>query len=237
MKRVDLMSIPALISAMRKSFREYAKYFAIPVIAAVITVGCGKTILTNDENGGEPQTIEVDESEDVTFCSCFDVENMDKTIPFINGFLASLPNSLNDEQKLQALTTWLNSCSCITDATIVCASCIKTLPLQSEIAISFEENGITKSFILDISMSNPLKAIHYHEGIAPNMNKVLMLKVDYTTNTFLGGKELVFFANSDSFSITNEYQPPGDFGYLKLYYEEINELLFMAPFIGWAAVK
>jgi hypothetical protein len=53
MKRVDLMSIPALISAMRKSFREYAKYFAIPVIAAVITVGCGKTILTNDENGDD----------------------------------------------------------------------------------------------------------------------------------------------------------------------------------------
>ena len=136
------------------------------------------------------------------FCLQVNEANIDQTIPIINEFLENLSNDLNDEQKLQALETWLNSCPCITDATIVCVSCIKTLPLQSEIAISFEENGITKNFILDISMSNPLKAMQYHGGMAPK-NKVLMLTVDYTTNTFMGGKELVFFSNSDSFTITN----------------------------------
>ena len=62
--------------------------------------------------------------------------------------------------------------------------------------------------------------------------KVLMLTVDYTTNTFKGGKEFVFANNSDTFTITNEYKEPGDFGWIKLYYEEINELLFYGT-IHW----
>jgi len=57
-------------------------------------------------------------------------------------------------------------------------------------------------------------------------NKILMLIVDEQTNTFIGGKEMEFSQIADSFTITYEYVSPGDFGYLKLFYKEIDELLF-----------
>ena len=56
-------------------------------------------------------------------------------------------------------------------------------------------------------------------------NKVLLLKVDLLTNEFEGGKELVF-PEADGFTITSEYVPPGDFGSLKLMYEEVNQPIF-----------
>jgi len=62
--------------------------------------------------------------------------------------------------------------------------------------------------------------------------KVLMLTVDYTTNTFKGGKELEFSEKTDTFTVSYEYAQPGDFGYIKLFYKEINELLFFGT-IHW----
>jgi hypothetical protein len=57
-------------------------------------------------------------------------------------------------------------------------------------------------------------------------NKVLMLKVDYTTNKFEGGKEFTFKNSSQSFTIDTEYRAPGDFGSIKLVYRELDEPLF-----------
>ncbi len=56
-------------------------------------------------------------------------------------------------------------------------------------------------------------------------NKIAVLKVDYLTNTFEGGTVLNF-PNSDDFTISSDYQPPGDFGDIQLYYDELDELLF-----------
>jgi len=56
--------------------------------------------------------------------------------------------------------------------------------------------------------------------------QVLMLKVDYTTNRFEGGTEFHFARSTDDFTIENEYKEPGDFGYVKLLYKELNEPLF-----------
>ncbi len=56
-------------------------------------------------------------------------------------------------------------------------------------------------------------------------NKVALLKVDYLTNTFEGGTELNFDP-SISFTIYSVYNPPGDFGDIQLYYQELDELLF-----------
>lgn len=56
-------------------------------------------------------------------------------------------------------------------------------------------------------------------------NKVLLLKVDLLTGTFEGGKELVF-PEADGFTITSEYVSPGDFGSLKLMYEEVDQPIF-----------
>lgn len=67
-----------------------------------------------------------------------------------------------------------------------------------------------------------LKKIHESQ----TENKVLMLKVDYTTNKFEGGKEFTFKNSSQSFTIDTEYRAPGDFGSIKLVYRELDEPLF-----------
>jgi len=56
-------------------------------------------------------------------------------------------------------------------------------------------------------------------------NNVVLLKVDFLTNVFEGGKELQF-ASSSNFTISSNYQAPGDFGDVQLYYDELNEKLF-----------
>ncbi|MEI6091554.1 MAG: hypothetical protein WCR42_13955 [bacterium] len=63
-------------------------------------------------------------------------------------------------------------------------------------------------------------------------NKVLFLKVDFETNTFEGGKELTFAKETETFTITNIYVPPGDFGSVKLMYSELNDTLFYGT-IWW----
>lgn len=57
-------------------------------------------------------------------------------------------------------------------------------------------------------------------------NKVLVLKVDYMTNTFEGGKELTFDSSTDSFTIDTEYQEPSDFGGIQVYYQELDTKIF-----------
>lgn len=66
-------------------------------------------------------------------------------------------------------------------------------------------------------------------------NNVLMLVVDYSTNTFEGGKEFNFSEPSEVLTITNEYEPPGDFGSIKLKYQEVNKTLFDGTMI-WMGV-
>ena len=71
----------------------------------------------------------------------------------------------------------------------------------------------------------------------PSSGSVLMLKVDYTTNTFEGGKEFSFAKSSPTFTIKNEYVSPGDFGSVKLIYNELNELLFDGTIIWMGTGK
>jgi hypothetical protein len=69
------------------------------------------------------------------------------------------------------------------------------------------------------------------KNIESNDNKILILKVDYTTNIFEGGKELSFDVNTTTFTTNNEYVPPGDFGSIKIFYTELNTLLFYGDII------
>ncbi|RZJ65782.1 MAG: hypothetical protein EOO50_12260 [Flavobacterium sp.] len=58
-------------------------------------------------------------------------------------------------------------------------------------------------------------------------NKMLMLKVDYLTNAFEGGTELSFEeTDATTFTIETEYQTPGDFGWVKMYYAEVDTKFF-----------
>ena len=75
------------------------------------------------------------------------------------------------------------------------------------------------------------------EAKAPstNTNNVLVLKVDYTTNQFEGGKELAFTDTSSNMTITHQYVAPADFGSIKLTYQELNEILFDGTIV-WAGL-
>lgn len=50
-------------------------------------------------------------------------------------------------------------------------------------------------------------------------NKAMLLKVDYLTHTFEGGKEFIF-PNNPNFSLMWDYNSPGDFGSVTLMYAE-----------------
>lgn len=65
-----------------------------------------------------------------------------------------------------------------------------------------------------------------HIPVDKKDGQVLMLKVDYLSNTFEGGIEYHFSEQSDNFTIETDYKSPGDFGYVKLRYKELNEPLF-----------
>jgi hypothetical protein len=56
-------------------------------------------------------------------------------------------------------------------------------------------------------------------------NKVVLLKVDMMTSAFEGGKVLSF-EDASTFTISHEYNLPGDFGSIKLKYEELNAPIF-----------
>ena len=114
MKRLVLMIVPALICGM-------------------VLTGCGSELATDDNkknelmNGELDEAVDEDVSDDVEFCLCFDnFEDMNKTIPIVNEFLANLPDEirLNDgwthkEQIFGSLEAWLNSFPCSVDAKIL----------------------------------------------------------------------------------------------------------------------
>ena len=110
-------------------------YIALLLIWAVCAAGCNK----NNENGD--------------FCSYLNAENMNKTIPFIDNFLSSLPDKLDDGQRLDTLAAWLKSQPCICEAVVLCQLCINT-PI-SKLSFSSDE----KDFILDVS-ANKVEGFH-----------------------------------------------------------------------------
>jgi len=67
-------------------------------------------------------------------------------------------------------------------------------------------------------------------------NSVILLQVNYTDFVFEGGIELFLhseFNESEEIPISVDYDPPGDFGNISLYYEPKEELLFDGSIV-WA---
>jgi len=81
------------------------KNAAIVLMLAIGVSACDK----------EPE-IEIDKDE---FCSYFNMENIHKTIPYVNEFLATLPNNTSRERTFEHLETWFNSFSCNINARIL----------------------------------------------------------------------------------------------------------------------
>jgi hypothetical protein len=103
---------------------------------------------------------------------------------------------------------------------------------------------IMKSFKMSILFVSAFAFFACNNTIEPEAvegsdsdNQILLLKVDYTTNTFEGGKELFFTQPAETFTITSEYKEPGDFGSIKLFYSEIDEPLFYGTIIWMGCGK
>ena len=87
----------------------------------------------------------------------------DQTIPLINLFLSGQDKNISNAEKLQNLADWLKCKSSVSTAEVLCNSCIKTNPAQSEFYISYIVNGQNVDKTLDILMSQPLRALDYHK--------------------------------------------------------------------------
>jgi len=162
---------------MTKRIFNLRKVVAIAICLAGLTMfsGCDKAVQVTDSE---------------KLCSYLNIENINKAIPIINDYLAEQKSNLNDEQKMQALAEWLKSCPCVIDATILCVSCIYTLPAQSEISFSFKEGEVTKVVTLDILMSTPLKAgICKIQGASNETNVTLKNTESYSRIFVLGDEE------------------------------------------------
>jgi len=96
------------------------------------------------------KTNEPNNEDDPTFCSCLKTESMDKTIPFVNEFLAAQPSDWAVGQKLETLAAWLKNQPCILDAA--------SNPPSNEIFISFDEEGAVQKHVLEFAKNTPFLA-------------------------------------------------------------------------------
>ena len=114
----------------------------------------------------EEKFVDIDNKE---FCLCANLEDFYKTAPTINAYLERLTNDWSDEQKLQALTEWLNSKPCVINSKLegvyTDRDCmIMCLPGRyGNISILLDDNGMTRELTLSIfgEYSKQLQATGY----------------------------------------------------------------------------
>ncbi len=100
-------------------------------------------------------------SDDEAFCSFIANQDYDATGPLIDAFLADLSPD-NPSDNLDQLADWLACKSCVENVSLICNSCIQTLPAQSELSVDYMVNGQTTSMVLDIIMDDTLRYGGHH---------------------------------------------------------------------------
>lgn len=100
-------------------------------------------------------------SDDEKFCSLVNEQKFDSTGYLVDQYLATLVNQ-NSDTSLASLAKWLEGKSCVDSSSVLCNSCIETLPPQSELSVKFVTNGQSVSLIMDIIMENPMKFRTFH---------------------------------------------------------------------------
>ncbi len=101
-------------------------------------------------------------TDDEAFCSFINNQNYDATGPIIDDFLSDL-SADEPETSLNLLVDWLECISCVDNVSLICNSCILTLPAQSELSVDYLSNGQTVTLVMDISMGDTLTFIRHHE--------------------------------------------------------------------------
>jgi len=137
MKNVVLKIGPAAVHMMRKNVFECAKCVAILLIVAIGIAGCDKTFQSGEEH---------------QFCFFDNFDEINKTIPIVNEFLAELPDGTTKEQTFQSLVTWFKSCPCIIDATMIPSDAAIYPPEMAGVSFSVMENGTIIELYLDFAV-------------------------------------------------------------------------------------
>ncbi|MEP7371781.1 MAG: hypothetical protein ABI675_00245 [Chitinophagaceae bacterium] len=90
--------------------------------------------------------------------------NIEEVETVINAFIASLPSQTYTEENLNKLVTAIGE-QCGTSVTLFCFDCIKTLPSQSEIKISYfgTDGPVEKTIDLNYTTSNKMAFNNMHE--------------------------------------------------------------------------
>ena len=89
------------------------------------------------------------------FCN---MENIHKTIPLVNEFLAKLPNNISREKTFESLVEWLNSFSCKIDAEILYREILvgpgpwPRRPVMSSVGFSVKDDKIIREIELDFAV-------------------------------------------------------------------------------------
>ncbi|MCB9226346.1 MAG: hypothetical protein H6578_04170 [Chitinophagales bacterium] len=117
-------------------------------IISILICACNKkeSICTNDD-----------------FCTFINTQNFEDSRSVVNHFLAGIDDKLPKQEKINLLIEWLNCKNCILNTELICVSCIRTNPPQSELNITIIENGTEKEYTMDIIMGSPLVLSRYHE--------------------------------------------------------------------------
>lgn len=104
---------------------------------------------------------DVSPTTDKEICRNVANKNFEATIPFMNSYLQGLKR--NEGGELEKFENWLNSVSCITNATIRCNSCMFSSPPQSAMQVVFDSQGQDIEMTIHVLMAEKLEVVRIFE--------------------------------------------------------------------------
>jgi hypothetical protein len=92
------------------------------------------------------------------------LNNTEEVKTVITQFINHLPSKTHTQQNVENLAASI-SANCAISAQVLCFGCIKTLPEQSEIRLSFMSSGTSIQKTIDISYTpdNEIRFVHMHD--------------------------------------------------------------------------
>ena len=163
------------ISAFQEARLKYTAIMLLCIVTMVFfaAVGC------------EKQNSSFLEDE---FCSCFhNFEDINKTIPVVNDFLANMPNEMKDnggwtykEQIFQDLVAWFKSLRCVIDANILWSVAAIYPPEMGGVSISVKDNNIVKELYLDFAIVEGYIAYTHILGYHYAIQDAIHVKTKFT---------------------------------------------------------
>lgn len=137
------------------------------LIISVVTVECNKEedVITDEKD----------------FCSCLTMEDISKTIPIVNKFLAELPDTISKEKTIDTLVTWMNSFSCNVNAKIIYRPDMQWgYDVKSGVSVAVDDNGKTRNLELDFAIIDNAVSYSQIAGYVYYKQDLIIVKTQYS---------------------------------------------------------